>query len=67
VKHVSLHIHGSWSTRVRFLHSWADVPRLIPEQETPLVIGKTWFLDQQITDDDDDCFCYFQQYFSTLD
>jgi len=23
-------------------------PHLIPEQETPLVIGKTWFLDQEI-------------------
>jgi len=23
-------------------------PRLLPEQETPLMIGKTWFLDQGI-------------------
>jgi len=26
-------------------------PRLFPEQETPLVIGKTWFLDKHIPAD----------------
>ena len=41
-------IHRNLQWEAPSMPTAAHDPRLLPEQETPLVIEKNWFLDQQI-------------------